>query len=455
MKDLSFEATESITAPEKKATRVELHQWSVEVSSGPDKGRKVSTLDALVRVGSDPSNDLVLTDPTVSRRHIEIERRANGLLLHDLGSRNGTFVEGRQILQVYLSPGDKVVLGKTKLAVKQDSKATSVEVAGADSFGELDGISDQMRMVFAELRRISREDMNLLIEGETGTGKELAARAVHAHSARRHGPFRVVDCNLLSEEAADRELFGSLRGDSDAKGAFETASGGTMFLDEVGELPLQIQPKLLRVLETRELPGMGSEQPHAVDVRIVACTSKNLEEEVRQNRFRGDLFYRLGVARVRIPPLRTRRDDIPLLARNLLAGLSVQFELTPQTISLFEGYDWPGNVRELRNVLERAALMQETGNTSWLDFMANPPKKGGEPQKPLGAVVAALPYHEAKDRVLSDFERIYFAEVMKDASFDMKVAEQKTGLSMQSLYRLLKKNGLRLKDLKNAEGLDK
>jgi pSer/pThr/pTyr-binding forkhead associated (FHA) protein len=214
MKDLSFEATESITAPEKKATRVELHQWSVEVASGPDKGRKVSTLDALVRVGSDPSNDLVLTDPTVSRRHIEIERRANGLLLRDLGSRNGTFVEGRQILQVYLTPGDKVVLGKTKLAVKQESKATSVEVAGADSFGELDGISDQMRMVFAELRRISREDMNLLIEGETGTGKELAARAVHAHSARRHGPFRVVDCNLLSDEAADRELFGALRGEA-------------------------------------------------------------------------------------------------------------------------------------------------------------------------------------------------------------------------------------------------
>src|SRR6185369_17841441 len=237
MKDLSIEATESITAPEKKATRVELHQWSVEVASGHEKGRKVSTLDALVRVGSDPSNDLVLTDPTVSRRHIEIERRANGLLLRDLGSRNGTFVEGRQILQVYLSPGDKVVLGKTKLAVKQESKATSVEVAGADSFGELDGISDQMRMVFAELKRVAREDMNLLIEGETGTGKELAARAVHAHSMRRFGPFRVVDCSLLDPATADKELFGP-------EGAFALAEGGTLFFDEIGEVPGPVQARL-------------------------------------------------------------------------------------------------------------------------------------------------------------------------------------------------------------------
>jgi DNA-binding NtrC family response regulator len=242
------------------------------------------------------------------------------------------------------------------------------------------------------------------------------------------------------------------------RGVFEAAQGGTLFLDEVGELPLALQPKLLRVLESREVPTLdGGVVP--VNVRVIASTHRNLEEDVRQGRFRADLYFRLAVARVRLPPLRTRREDIPVLAHSLLQALRANFELTPQTLALFEGYDWPGNVRELRNVLERGALMQETGNTSWLDFMAQPQRKSeGEPSAPttsVGALVVVMNYHEAKDRVLADFERFYFAEIMKEVGFDMKAAEQRTGLSMQSLYRLLKKNGLRLKDLKNAEGLDK
>ncbi|MHB8876267.1 MAG: sigma 54-interacting transcriptional regulator [Myxococcaceae bacterium] len=452
------EVTESVSIPDGQPSRVQVREWTIEVVGGPDKGKKVKTLDGLIRVGSDPTNDLVLSDPTVSRRHLEVERAAKGLLLKDLGSRNGTWVDGRQTLQAYLEPGDKVTLGKTKLAVKQDAKGTDVELAGGESFGELVGVSDSMRAAFAELRRCAREDMNLLIEGETGTGKELAARAVHAHSARRHGPFKVVDCNLITEDMAERELFGHLKGavpvtDTSAPGVFEAAQGGTIFLDEVAELPPSLQPKLLRVLESREVHRLGEGKNRELDVRIIASTSKNLDEEVRQNRFRSDLFFRLAVARVRLPPLRTRRQDIPLLAQHLLATIGTRFELSAQTLSLFEGYEWPGNVRELRNVIERGALMQETGNTSWLDFLANPPKKGEAPTRTGVDLAANLPYHEAKDRVLADFERIYFAEVMKQAAFDMKVAEQKTGLSMQSLYRLLKKNGLRLKDLKNAEGL--
>jgi len=455
MKDREIEVTESVTVPEPRPSHVQLHEWGFEVAAGPDKGRKVKTLDALVRIGSDTANDLVLSDPTVSRRHVEVERTPNGFLLKDLGSRNGTFVEGRQTIQTYLNPGDKVSLGKTKMVLRQEARPTTVEVDGADSLGELVGTSEKMRAVFAELRRIALGDMNLLLEGETGTGKELAARAVHDHSQRRHGPFRVVDCNLISEEAAERELFGGLRTSAEAgQGVFESAAGGTVFLDEVGELPLSLQPKLLRVLETREVPGTGGRSSE-VDVRIIASTNRNLEEEVRQSRFRADLYYRLAVARVRLPPLRTRREDLPVLARYILRALGTPFELTSQTLSLFEGYEWPGNVRELRNVLERGALMQETGNTSWLDFMANAPKHGEAPQRSVGDIAVSLPYHEAKDRVLADFERFYFAEVMKTSNFDMTLAEQKTGLSMQSLYRLLKKNGLRLKDLKNAEGLER
>ncbi|HVG57589.1 MAG TPA: sigma 54-interacting transcriptional regulator [Hyalangium sp.] len=457
------EVTQSVlTEPEARPVRIQVREWTVEVSAGPDKGKKITTQDSLVRVGSDPASDLVLTDPTVSRRHLEIERTPKGLVLKDLGSRNGTYLDGRQVLQVVLQSGDKVQLGKTKLSVKPDTRTTEVEVpSGADSFGLLVGVSERMRLVFSDLRRIAREDMNLLIEGETGTGKELAARAVHQHSARRHGPFKVVDCNLITEEKAERELFGSMRAADDeekgVRGVFEAAQGGTLFLDEVGELPLPLQPKLLRVLETREVPTLnGGAVP--VNVRVIASTHRNLEEDVRQGRFRADLYFRLAVARVRLPPLRTRRDDIPVLAHSLLQALKANFELTPQTLALFEGYEWPGNVRELRNVLERGALMQETGNTSWLDFMAQPqrkPEAGAEPATSVGALVVGMNYHEAKDRVLADFERLYFAEVMKEVGFDMKAAEQRTGLSMQSLYRLLKKNGLRLKDLKNAEGLDK
>jgi DNA-binding NtrC family response regulator len=457
------EVTQSVlTEAEGRPVRIQVREWTVEVSAGPDKGKKITTQDSLVRVGSDAASDLVLTDPTVSRRHLEIERTSKGLLLRDLGSRNGTYLDGRQVIQVVLQSGDKVQLGKTKLSIKPDTRTTEVEVpSGADSFGSLVGASDRMRILFSDLRRIAREDMNLLIEGETGTGKELAARAVHQHSARRHGPFKVVDCNLITEEKAERELFGSMRAADDeekgVRGVFEAAQGGTLFLDEVGELPLALQPKLLRVLETREVPTLnGGAVP--VNVRVIASTHRNLEEDVRQGRFRADLYFRLAVARVRLPPLRTRRDDIPVLAHSLLQALKANFELTPQTLALFEGYEWPGNVRELRNVLERGALMQETGNTSWLDFMAQPQQKpdaNAPPHTSVGALVVGMNYHEAKDRVLADFERFYFAEIMKEVGFDMKAAEQRTGLSMQSLYRLLKKNGLRLKDLKNAEGLEK
>jgi DNA-binding NtrC family response regulator len=456
------EVTQSVQAsPDSRPLRIQVREWTLEVTSGPDKGKKVTTQDALLRVGSDPATDLVLSDPTVSRRHLELERTPLGFVLRDLGSRNGTFLDGRQVMAVLLKPGDKFQAGQTKLVLKE-ARTTEVEVSGgADAFGALVGASEAMRVVFAQLRTIAREDMNLLLEGETGTGKELAARAVHQHSMRRHGPFKVVDCNLITEEKAERELFGSLRGgegeEGGGQGVFEAARGGTLFLDEVGELPLSLQPKLLRVLESREVPSLSG-SPVPVDVRVIASTHRNLEEDVRQGRFRADLYYRLAVARVRLPALRARREDIPVLAQSLLKGLRSSFQLNPQTLALFEGYDWPGNVRELRNVLERGALMQETGNTSWLDFMAQPqPQRKAEDPPPtdVSALVSGMPYHEAKDRVLADFERLYFAEIMRQSNFDMKTAEQRTGLSMQSLYRLLKKNGLRLKDLKNAEGLDK
>ena len=433
------ETTESVPIPGDMALRVPMREWTVEVTGGPDQGKRVSALQGLVRVGSDSTNDLVLTDTTVSRRHLEIERTPRGLLMRDLGSRNGTFVLGRLVLLAYLEPSDRIELGKTRLTLRQKNVETEVELDGQQTFGELVGISQAMRIVFAELGRVSKDDITLLIEGETGTGKELAARAVHDHSGRRAGPFRVLDSALVSEANAERELFGP-------EGALVSAQGGTLFLDEVAELPLSVQPRLHRVLETKELPG-----GKPIDARIIASTTRNLAEEVQQGHFRQELYFRLAVVRTRMPPLRTRKIDIPVLARQLMKALTAPVDLSPQMVSLLEGYDWPGNVRELRNVLERGALLQATDNSDWLELLV---PSGRRPDRDtLLDVASRLQYHQAKDRVLADFERHYFAEVMKAASFDMKAAEDRTGLSMQSLYRLLKKNGLRLKDLKNTDGL--
>ncbi len=385
------DVTDSVSAPRLEPGRVDVHAWSIEVTSGPDKGKRVRTLASLLRIGTDPSNDLVLEDSTVSRRHVEIERDRDGLQVRDLGSRNGTVLGGRKVLHAYLEDGDKLSLGKTRLQLKVEREATPVEVEGADAFGALNGRSEAMRMVFAELRRAAREQFNLLLEGETGTGKELAARAVHEASARRHGPFRVIDCNLLTEANAERELFGAA---ADEPGLFELAQGGTVFLDEVGGLPASIQPKLLRVLESLEVRRLGETEPRTIDVRVIASTQKNLDEEVRLGHFRKDLYFRLAVARVRLPPLRARREDLPVLAPALCRTLGVEVALSPQTLQLFESYEWPGNVRELRNVLERAAVMDGAGSTSWLDFL--PRSDAPEGQAPASGDAAQGPRSAAR-----------------------------------------------------------
>ena len=425
--------------------RVQIRGWSVEVVAGPDKGKKATTLDALIRIGSDPTCDLVLSDPTVSRRHLELERGPRGLIVRDLGSRNGVFLQDRQVLTAIAQPNDTLSLGKTKLKVRQEGKPVERELEPGDRFGELVGASERMRLVFAELKAAAAQDVNLLIEGETGTGKELAARAVHAHSRRKGGPLVVLDSSSLTDE---RILFGDAPNEP---GALEQAQGGTVVLDEIADLPTLIQPRLLRVLESKELLRPNGAKA-AIDVRIIATTQRNLDEEVRAGHFRSDLFFRLAVARVKLPPLRARKDDLPVLTRSLL-GANAE-PLKPEVLSLFDGYDWPGNVRELRNVLERRQLFEGQDDARWLALL---PKGEKRPEAEGAAIgpLADLPYHEAKDRILADFERAYFAEVMRAAGFDLKAAESKTGLSIQSLYRLLKKNGLRLKDLKNTEDLDK
>ena len=437
--------TTNVTVPDESPRRMTVREWMLEVVGGPDKGRSASTLEGLLRVGSGTTNDLVLTDGTVSRRHLEIERTERGLLVKDLGSRNGTYVDGRQVMSAFVEPGEQVTLGKTKLLVKQKSKSTEIQLMVGEAFGEMVGTSRSMRAVFAELARLAKEDMTVLIEGETGTGKELAARALHAKSSRRKGPFRVLDCSLMPKEGAEKELFGP-------EGCFRQAQRGTLFLDEVAELPASVQPKLLRALDSKTIPALAGAPEEAFDGRVVASTARNLDDAVESGAFRKELFFRLAVARVRIPPLRTRKEDLPVIAERLASGLSTSIELSPQALSMLEMYDWPGNVRELRNVLERGALMQASGTANWLELLVAPAKEKGS--KPIVQIVTALPYHEAKDRVVGEFEKQYFTEQMRKCEYDLELAAEHTGLSTQSLYRLLKKNGLRMRELKNSAALE-
>jgi two-component system, NtrC family, response regulator GlrR len=435
---MDSETTGSVTMPGDSIAAISVREWSVEVISGPDKGKRFCAQNGLVRVGTDATNDIALSDTTVSRKHLEIEHTPQGLLLRDVGSRNGTLLAGRRVLQAFVEPRDKIDLGRTRLVIEQDLRSGEVAVDGLTSFGGLLGASESMRLIFADLRRASLSEASLLIEGETGTGKELAARAVHAASLKRFGPFRVVDCAFLSSENLEQELFSN-------HGALLGASGGVLFFDEVAELPLAAQTKLLRAFETKTLPD-----GRPFDARLIFCTARNLPELALRGTFKPEFVFRIAGVRTRLPPLRARKSDILLLARHFLSTQSTKLELSQQVLSLLEGYDWPGNVRELRNMLERGALMQSSGNLSWLSILASPSAPSLALRENIEAT-GKLPYHEAKERILSDFERNYFAEVMRACEFDFGAAERRTGLSIQSLYRLLKKNGLNVKHLKTPD----
>ncbi len=424
-----------ITAPmvvsEQQLVRIQVSEWTVSVTRGPDAGKSASTLNGLVRVGADESNDLFLSDATVSRFHLEIERTAQGLVARDVGSRNGSFLGHRRIGNVHVEPGDVITLGKTELTLKPRSSPVEVELLQADGFGELVGRSEAMQKVFADLRRLASSDLTVLIEGETGTGKELAARSIHQYSRRSLSPFRVVDCTMLGVENVERELFGT-------DGAFATKDG-VVFLDEVAALPAQVQPKLLRAIENGA-DGNGT--------RVIASTGQNLQEEIHAGRFRSDLFFRLSVGRVRMPALRTRRSDIGLLSSVFIERHRLDLKLSQQTISLLEAYEWPGNVRELRNTIERGALLTSTGTENWAEIFF--PNEPSIPKSGVLKQVSQLPYHEAKDRILGEFEKQYFTEMMRTCGFDHEAAAVRSGMSIPSLYRLLKKNGIRVKDLKHG-----
>jgi DNA-binding NtrC family response regulator len=435
------------------AIRVQRVRMRLMVLSGPDAGKTWPLLPGRYQIGSsEQSADIVLKDRAVSRQHLVLEVREDGVRAVDSGSRNGSFLEGTRFSELEVRPGAVLTLGTTELKlVPEGEKSRSMPLSSRDSFGGLVGSSRRMRETFTLLERLAQGDSDVLIQGETGTGKELCAEAIHTHSPRQKGPFVIADLAGIAPQLLESELFGHVKGaftgaNTDRAGAFERAHGGTLFLDEVGELPLEVQPRLLRALERRQVKRVGANDYRTVNVRVVAATHQDLEGAVKAGRFRGDLFHRLAVLRVVLPPLRERPDDIPLLIDTVLERMGrPPSALSDQTRALLAQYPWPGNVRELRNVVDRVVNLGEEALPDIPDVPpgANYPKVGDDDDPENTVPIAMdLPFKDAKERLIDGFERDYLRNLLERCEGNVSRASREAGIDRVYLRKLLRKHGL-------------
>jgi transcriptional regulator with GAF, ATPase, and Fis domain len=419
----------------------------IAVVQGPDAGLTVDIAGALLRVGTSAESDLVLSDTTVSRHHCELEPTPFGMRVRDAGSTNGIALAGSRIYDAVI-PGDFAIsLGDTVLGITWLGETIEREQTDEDLFGEVVGRSARMRELFAQLERIATTEYTLLLEGETGTGKDLIAESIHAKSARASEPFVVFDCGAVSRTVIESELFGHERGaftgaQAVHQGLFEQAQGGTLFLDEIGELPLELQPKLLRVLERREVRRVGGRGVIEVDVRIIAATNRNLRVEMQRGAFRQDLYYRLAQSHVVVPPLRDREGDVDLLLEHFLSQERPprRLEDVPaDVLEMFRIHRWPGNVRELRNAVQRLIVTPDKvfgtpiRDAPQRDPLA-PSFDHGEPLAPL----------QVARRTNADaFERIYVLQALERAGGNIPRAAEIAQISRQMMLRLARKHGIR------------
>ncbi len=443
--DVTDSRTEVLTAAGARGVSVPV---KLVVVTGPDEG-KVIAVERVIKIGTGASCHFTLTDPSVSREHAVVSSIAGKLAIRDLGSTNGTFLGVTKITDAQVPLGALLRLGNTTLVVQPRMHVREVPPTSEREFGLLYGEAVAMREVFAMLSRVAQTDATVLIEGESGTGKELVARSVHEASGRATHPYVVFDCASVPRELAESELFGHKKGAfsgaiADRIGAFQRADGGTICLDEIGELPLELQPKLLRVLETGEVRPVGSDETRTVDVRVVAATNRELRAEAHRGTFRTDLLYRLDVVKVRMPPLRHRPEDIAGLAARMLEGkIPDDDAVAGNNLRKLMGYAWPGNVRELRNVLERAtALAAQPARFDALVFNLgltdNAPLTIGHT---FPGVATPLPYKQAKAQLLGSFDRAYAEALLERHAGNISRAAEAAGLSRRALYDLMQRTG--------------
>jgi DNA-binding NtrC family response regulator len=427
------------------ATRASTMQWFVRGGTLTVQGMppvKVGVQPVLI--GRDGSCGVAVDDPEVSSIHCEVRAEGAGVLVKDQGSKNGTFVGAVRIREAVLAGPCTLTVGSTKIAFEPVEKKQRVDVGFDDTFGPLVGGAPRMRHLFRLLGDIAPTDLSMLINGETGCGKELVAQAVHDKSPRAKGPFVVVDCGSIPGPLAESLLFGHEKGaftgaNERRQGAFHEANKGTIFLDELGELPVELQPKLLRALSEKQVKRVGAQHYEAVDVRVVAATRRDLGQAMNAGRFRSDLFFRIAQVRVELPPLRERREDIPMLVRAVckrIGKLEREADITELVTATLSQHDWPGNVRELVNVTSVAASLP-MGAESVANLL---PLERGELSGETFDF--STPYGDAKRSAINAFEAKYFGDLFKATGGNVSEMARKSGMERHHIRPFLRKLGL-------------
>jgi len=445
--DSGREAITEIISRDASGLKLRSRKIRIEIVAGPQAGQRLDLAGPEVRVGSARGSDVLLLDGAVSRHHLTLKVERGTIRVIDAGSRNGTVLDGVTVRDAFARADSTITIGNTALRLLLLHDVVLIPLSSRESFGGLLGTSAAMRVAFTMLERAAAVDDTVLIEGETGTGKELAAEALHEESSRSGGPFIVFDCSAVAPTLMESELFGHVRGAfsgaiADREGALEAADGGTLFLDEIGELPVELQPKLLRALERFEVRRVGSNTPVRVDVRVVAATNRNLAEEVARKAFREDLYYRLAVMRVTLPPLRERPEDIPMLVEafcreRLERGRPVS-PVAERVVRGMMSQAWPGNVRELRNAVIRAVSV---GGAD--DAAAHLPANG-----PLvtGRIDLGVPLKEARDKLCDTFEEAYLRQALVETGGNVSHAARLAGVNRKFIQRAVRRFGLRATD---------
>jgi two-component system response regulator HydG len=445
---------ETLLAPKIERPTAAGASFALTVAEGPDLGKSFTIAPgqpSRVLVGQSPACDLRLTDRMVSRRHAAFELIGARLRVTDLESTNGTFVQGIAMLDAYLQGGEVVHVGGTAIRVDPVAGVEKVALTTAARFGRLVGASPEMRRIYPLCERLAASNVPVIIEGETGTGKEVLAESLHEKGPRAQGPFVVFDCTAVPPNLVESALFGHERGaftgaTETRRGVFEEAHGGTLLLDELGDLELALQAKLLRALERAEVQRVGSNRWIKVDVRVLAATRRDLDHEIQAGRFRDDLFFRLAVARVELPPLRRRAGDVSVLAHHFWKQLAPKGVPFPVGFAQrLEDYAWPGNVRELYNaVARRVALGDQAPIPS-----GRPPGAAPDPAAPVstrGDPIEAilgldLPLTRARERVVEEFERRYVQRVLAQHNGNVSSAAAASGIARRYFQLLRARHG--------------
>jgi DNA-binding NtrC family response regulator len=429
-------------------------QPSIDVLRGTifpagEPARRVEVGPEPVLIGRHEDCHLMLDDPRVSSVHAELLATEQGARLRDKGSKNGTFLGNVRVGEISLTQRTVFRLGHTDV-VFEPAKKQAVDVAQFGRFGPIVGESAVMRALFGRLMRVAATDLTVLIGGETGTGKEVVARAIHEASPRAKGPFVVVDCGSIPTSLAEATLFGHEKGAFTGAierriSPFVEADGGTLFLDELGELPLDLQPKLLRVLAERRVKPVGGSTYRPVNVRVLAATRRDLVREVNENLFRSDLFFRVAEVRIELPPLRSRLDDVPVLVRHLLADLGAPeafSRVSEEGLQRLLRYDWPGNVRELKSAVSVALALADEGADIDIGAHLGSLSSSPAPTPPLSSGSDLARFRDAKQDTLNRFERDYFSALYQETSGNISEMARRADVERAHIRMYLRRHGI-------------